>query len=204
MRSCSCGWLNSYHIPWIGAQVLLFHSIILCYELLRRAKQTDKLPSKCIRAWVNWDEGTMASYLQGIRVLSTELWNWIDCDEQRYDWRQCKHHNLHLIGARESNICNLVLVTAGNDGVFAVCCYSSRRCHLDVQFHNTKCLVTVNNLAAVLCSWDTKRVTQKEHAMNTRKILLLEVALRSNNLETLRTKLEKNFRINESSGRVFW
>lgn len=121
MCSCFCLRLVSYRILWILAQMLLFHSIILCQELLRRATQTDKLPCRWLRPWVNRDEDTVASYLSAVRVLSVELRNWIDWDEQRYDWRRCKHHNQHPIRTREINICILVLVTAGNDGVFCSC-----------------------------------------------------------------------------------
>jgi isopropylmalate/homocitrate/citramalate synthase len=49
-------------------------------------------------------------------------------------------------------------MTAGNDGVFAP--VSSRSCYLGIEFHNTKCLATLNSLAAVLGSWDMKQVTQ--------------------------------------------
>lgn len=92
----------------------------------------------------------MASYLSAIMVLSVELRNWIDCDEQRYDWRRSKHNNQHPIGTRESNICIRVLMTAGNDGVFGA--VLSRSSYLGIVFHNTECSATVNSLAAVLCT----------------------------------------------------
>ena len=75
---CFCLRLVAYHILWILAQMLLFHSIILCQQLLRRATQTDKLPCRWLWPWVNRGEDTVASYLSAIRVLSVELRNWID------------------------------------------------------------------------------------------------------------------------------
>jgi len=71
-------------------------------------------------------------------------------------------------------------MTAGNDGVFAP--VLSRSCYLGTEFHNTKCSATVNSLAAVYCSWDMTRVTQVEHTVNIRRILLWEIALRSKDL----------------------
>jgi hypothetical protein len=65
-------------------------------------------------------------------------------------------------------------MTAGNDGVFAP--VSSRNCYLGIEFHNTKCLVTVNSLTAVLCRSDMQRVTEVEHTVYTRRILLREIS----------------------------
>ena len=59
---------------------------------------------------------------------------------------------------------------------------SSRSCYQGTEFHNTKRLVTVNSLAVVLCSWDMTRVTQVEYTVNTRRILLWEIALGSKDL----------------------
>lgn len=157
-----------------------------CYCFIRSfcvrnySEEQRKLPCRWLRPWVNRDDDTVASYFWAIRVLSVELRNWIDRDEEHYHWRRCKHHHQHPIRTRESNICILVLMTACNDAVFAP--VSSRSCYLGNEFHNTECLATVNSPAVVLRSWDMTRVTQVEHTVNTRRILLWEIALESKDL----------------------